>query len=137
MPSAFVYQIRYDASQEVDQDLLPLDNTANERPDWFEYWTIRTFLHTQPLDDNVFYGFLSPRFKSKTNLSGEEVHEFIRRHGDTADVLLFTPSLHLSAYYLIIAAGGAMGGLLVAGLAPLLFPADFDIDRKSVVRERV
>jgi|SRR5271155_1851568 len=81
MTSAFVYQIRYDASQEVDHDLLPWDNTANERP-----WTIRTFLRTQPLDENAFYGFLSPRFKSKTNLSGKEVHEFIRRHGDTADV---------------------------------------------------
>jgi hypothetical protein len=100
MTSAFVYQIRYGASQEGDHDVLPLDNTANERPDWFEYWTMRTFLRTQPLDENSFYGFLSPRFESKTNLSGREVHEFIRRHGDTANVLLFTPSLHLTAYYL-------------------------------------
>jgi hypothetical protein len=100
MISAFVYQILYNASQEVDPDFLPLDNTANERPDWFEYWAIRNFLRTQPLDDNAFYGFLSPRFKAKTNLSGREVHEFIRCHGDSADVLLFSPSLHLTAYYL-------------------------------------
>jgi hypothetical protein len=100
MPSAFVYQIRYDASQEVDRDFLPLDNTANERRDWFEYWPIRTFLRNQPLEENAFYGFLSPRFKSKTNLSGAEVQDFIRRHGAGADVLLFTPSLHLSAYHL-------------------------------------
>jgi hypothetical protein len=100
MTSGFVYQIRYDSSQEVDHDFLPLDNTANERPDWFEYWAIRNFLRTQPLDENAFYGFLSPRFKSKTNLSGREVHEFIRRHGETAEVLLFTPSLHLTAYHL-------------------------------------
>jgi hypothetical protein len=100
MTSAFVYQILYDASQEIDPDLLPLDNTANERPDWFEFWAIRNFLRTQPVDERVFYGFLSPRFKSKTNLSGREVHEFIRRHGDGADVLLFTPSLHLTAYHL-------------------------------------
>jgi hypothetical protein len=80
MTSAFVYQIRCDASPEGDHDLLPFDNTANERPDWFEYWTMRTFLRTQPLDENAFYGFLSPRFKSKTNLSGRHVHEFIHRH---------------------------------------------------------
>ncbi|MGB6309628.1 MAG: hypothetical protein WBF89_17715 [Steroidobacteraceae bacterium] len=98
--SAFVYQIRYDPSAEVDQHLLPLDNTVNERPDWFEYWAIRNFLRTQTLDEKAFYGFLSPRFNSKTNLSGREVHEFIHRHGDGADVLLFTPSLHLSAYHL-------------------------------------
>jgi hypothetical protein len=97
MTSAFVCQIRYDASQEGDHDLPPLGNTANERPGWFEYWTTRTFLRLQPLDENAFYGFLSRRFKSKTNLSGGEVHEFIHRHGDTADVLLFTPSLHLTA----------------------------------------
>ena len=46
-------------------------------------------------------------------------------HGELA-ALKPSPG-HLSAYYLIIAAGGTMGGVLVAGLAPLLFPADFDI----------
>jgi hypothetical protein len=121
MPSAFVYQIRHDASQEVDHDLLSLDNTANERPDWFEYWSIRTFLHTQPLDENTLYGFLSPRFKSKTNLSGREVHEFIRRHGDTADVLLFTPSLHLTAYYLNVFKYGDSCHPGLLGLATRLF----------------
>ncbi len=100
MTSAFVYQIRYDASQGVDHDFLPLDNTANERPDWFEYWAIRNYLQARSLDENAFYGFFSQRFKSKTNLSGREVHDFIRCHGDSADVLLFTPSLHLTAYHL-------------------------------------
>jgi hypothetical protein len=100
MISAFVYQIRYDASQEVDHDFLPLDNTANQRPDWFEYWAIRDFLRSQAMDESAFYGFLSPRFRGKTNLSGKEVQEFIRRHGDSTDVLLFTPSLHLTAYHL-------------------------------------
>lgn len=100
MKSAFIYQICHDASQGVDHDFLRLDNTANERPDWFEYWAIRNFLRARPLDENAFYGFFSPRFRSKTNLSGKEVHEFIRRHGDSADVILFTPSLHLTAYHL-------------------------------------
>jgi hypothetical protein len=131
MPSAFVYQIRYDASQEVDHDFLSLDNTANKRPDWFEYWSIRTFLHTQRLDENALYGFLSPRFKSKTNLSGREVHEFIRRHGDTADVLLFTPSLHLTAYYLNVFKYGDSCHPGLLGLATRLFrrigrPTNFD-----------
>jgi hypothetical protein len=84
MTSAFVYQTRYDASQEGDHDLLPLDNTASERPDWFEYWTMRTLLRTQPLNENVFYGFLSPRFKSKTNLSGREVDSSVSPLGYSA-----------------------------------------------------
>jgi len=45
-------------------------------------------------------------------------------HGELA--ALKPSPRHLSAYYLTIAAGGALGALLVAGLAPLLFKADFD-----------
>jgi hypothetical protein len=131
MTSAFVYQILYDVSQEIDHDLLLLDNTANERPDWFEYWTIRNFLRTQPLDESALYGFLSPRFKSKTNLSGRDVLEFIRRHGDTADVLLFTPSLHLTAYYLNVFKYGDSCHPGLVNLATRIFrrigrPTNFD-----------
>jgi hypothetical protein len=121
MTSAFVHQICYDAVQEVDGNFIPLDNTANERPDWFEYWAIRNFLRTQPLDENSFYGFLSPRFKSKTNLSGKEVHEFIRRHGDAAHVLLFTPSLHLTAYHLNVFKYGDVCHPGLLGLATRFF----------------
>ncbi len=121
MTSAFVYQIRYDASVEVDRDFLALDNTANARPDWFEYWATRNFLRTQPLDENAFYGFLSPRFESKTNLSGREVHEFIRRHGEFADVLLFTPSLHLTAYHLNVFKYGDVCHPGLLGLAARFF----------------
>jgi hypothetical protein len=121
MISAFVYQIRYDVSQEVDQDFIPLDNTANERPDWFEYWAIRNFLCTHSLDENAVYGFLSPRFKSKTNLSGKEVHEFIRRHADTAHVLLFTPSLHRTAYHLNVFKYGDICHPGLLGLAARFF----------------
>ena len=46
-------------------------------------------------------------------------------HGELASL---KPSpRHLSAYYLTIAAGGALGGLLIAVLAPMLLPGDFDI----------
>ncbi len=46
-------------------------------------------------------------------------------HGELASL---KPSpRHLSAYYLTIAAGGALGGLLIAAVAPLLLPGDFDI----------
>ena len=46
-------------------------------------------------------------------------------HGELASL---KPSpRHLTAYYLTIAAGGALGGLLIAAVAPLLLPGDFDI----------
>ena len=41
------FQIFYnDATRAaVDPAFQPLDNSANERPDWYEYWPIRRFFH--------------------------------------------------------------------------------------------
>ena len=49
-----------------------LDNLANPRPDWFEYWPIRRFLLEQALDESAFYGFFTPKFSHKTGLSHEQ-----------------------------------------------------------------
>jgi hypothetical protein len=71
MPAIFIYQIlnHYTKPGDLDPGFLVLDNSSNERPDWFEYWPIRKFLLSEPLDEESFYGFLSPKFKYKTNLS--------------------------------------------------------------------
>ncbi|HME38968.1 MAG TPA: hypothetical protein VKG63_08390 [Steroidobacteraceae bacterium] len=97
-----IYQIlnHYTSRQELDPDFGVLDNSSNERPDWFEYWPIRRFLLTEALDENAFYGFLSPKFKLKTSLSAADVREFILAADGTAEVILLSPSIHNSAYYL-------------------------------------
>ena len=43
---ARIHQIYYSEQTraELDPGFLPLDNSANERPDWREYWPIRRFL---------------------------------------------------------------------------------------------
>jgi hypothetical protein len=46
-------------------------------------------------------------------------------HGELA--ALKPAPRHLSAYYLTIAAGGALGGLFIAVLAPILFRGDIDL----------
>jgi hypothetical protein len=101
MSEMFIYQIRshYTKKEDLDPSCLVLDNSANERPDWYEYWPIRRFLLNQPLDEESFYGFLSPRFKEKTNLSSAAVRDFVNREGSAADIVIFSPSLHLTAYY--------------------------------------
>ncbi len=76
-----------------------LDNTANERPDWFEYWPIRNYLSSAPLDDAAYYGFFSPRFKQKTNLTAAAVRGFIAAETSSPDAVLFSPSIHNSAFY--------------------------------------
>src|SRR6202161_4802895 len=101
MPQAHIYQIlnHYTPRQDLDPGFEVLDNSSNERPDWYEYWPIRKFLLTESLDENAFYGFLSPKFKLKTNLSAVDVVNFIRESAAETDVVLFTPSIHNSAFY--------------------------------------
>jgi hypothetical protein len=96
------YQIlnHYTSRQDLDPGFDVLDNSTNERPDWYEYWPIRKFLLTESLDEAAFYGFLSPKFKLKTNLSAVDVVNFIQGAAAETDVVLFSPSIHNSAFYL-------------------------------------
>jgi hypothetical protein len=102
MQEMHIYQIlnHYTPRQDLDPGFAVLDNSTNERPDWFEYWPIRRFLLNEALDENAFYGFLSPKFKLKTSLSSAAVRDFILAAGSAADVILLSPSIHNSAYYL-------------------------------------
>ena len=53
------FQIFYDDETRaaLDGRFEPLDNSAGERPDWYEYWPIRNYLRANELRDGVFYGF--------------------------------------------------------------------------------
>lgn len=86
------FQIFYDERTRaaLDRDFAPLDNSENARPDWFEYWPIRNFLAQHRLDETGYYGFLSPAFFMKTQLTGRRVKDFIEQCGD-ADVITFSP----------------------------------------------
>ncbi|MFI4889398.1 MAG: hypothetical protein ACHQIL_02590 [Steroidobacterales bacterium] len=108
MPQAFIYQIlnHYTPRQALDPGFRVLDNSANERPDWYEYWPIRNFLLNEALDEGAFYGFLSPKFKLKTNLDAAHVEALVRDADSSIDVILLTPSIHNSAYYLNVFAHG-------------------------------
>jgi hypothetical protein len=101
MQATHIYQILppYISRQDLDPGFEVLDNSANERPDWFEYWPIRRFLLNEALDEDAFYGFLSPKFKLKTSLNSKVVREFIRAADPKTEVILLSPSIHNSAYY--------------------------------------
>ena len=102
MPPLHVFQIRAPnvSLEDMDPGFDVLDNTANERPDWYEYWPIRRYLLTATLDEQAFYGFLSPRFKQKTNLSAAMLGEFVQTSAAGTEVVLFSPSIHNNAYHL-------------------------------------
>jgi hypothetical protein len=100
MPAVHIYQIYYSPDPLLDPGFTPLDNTVNLRPDWFEYWPMRNFLLREALDDEAFYGFLSPRFKQKTNLDAADVRAFAAQCAPDTEVILLSPSIHNSAFFL-------------------------------------
>jgi hypothetical protein len=101
--SARVFQISY--SPEIRKTLDPgfevMGDESNPRPEWFEYWHIRSFLKSEVFDENTFYGFFSPKFKEKTKLSADKVFDYIEHHKES-DVILFSPYLDQSALFLNI-----------------------------------
>lgn len=100
MSIADIFQIVYSDETKKSRDIgfLELDNTENLRPDWFEYWPIRNFLLKNELDENKFYGFLSPKFYSKTKLTSDEVISFCHKNTH-ADVISFFPVCDISAVF--------------------------------------
>jgi hypothetical protein len=102
MPRSEIYQIFYSAESRarLDPGFIPLDNLANERPDWREYWPIRRFLLGGALEPDIFYGFLSAKFGAKTGLDAASVHGIIDRHGADADVVAISPFFNHSALFL-------------------------------------
>ena len=85
-----IYQIFFDSESEknLDRGFSALDNTENARPDWYEFWVIKKFLEKNILEEDVWYGFLSPKFFSKKGLKSENVYEILDSFGDQGDVIL-------------------------------------------------
>ena len=101
----------------VEPGWLKLDNRANPRPDWFEYWPLRQHLLNTPLDEGAFYGFFSPKFSAKTQLSHAQVTRFVQdAAGEGADVVLFSPQPDMGAFFLNVFEQGETfdAGLIVA-----------------------
>jgi len=96
------YQIFYDAETFAHRDpgFEVLDNMSNRRPDWREYWPIRNFLLTnENLEEDAYYGFLSPKFREKTGLSAQDVYDFLERGSPSVDVFSFSPFFDQAAMF--------------------------------------
>ncbi len=74
-----IHQIHYDAASRsmLDPGFIPLDNSGDARPDWYEFWAIRKYLLTHELRDDHWYGFLSPKFALKTGLTARNVQDLL------------------------------------------------------------
>jgi len=101
MQQSYIYQIFYDdlSKQMLDPGFIPLDNTSSEHPDWYEFWPILRFLRETPLNDGVWYGFLSPKFAMKTRMDSRMVSEFLQSYSHV-DVAIFNAGWGQIAYFL-------------------------------------
>ena len=101
MTTARIHQIYYSTAthEQLDPGFIPLDNLANKRPDWREYWPIRRYLLENPPEGDQFIGFFSPKFAEKTGLNAAAVQEFIARQPDDTDVILLSPFFDQIAGY--------------------------------------
>jgi len=133
-----LYQIAYSeqSHSEIEPGYLVLDNLGNERPDWYEYWPIRRFLQNETLDENAFYGFFSPKFGKKTQLTYEQVFAFIRQHAEKTDVFLFSPQPDMGAFFLnVFEQGEAFDPGLIESYEMLLQQIGLQLDLRSLVMD--
>ena len=97
-----IYQIYYndETRQSIPSGFIPLNNIKNERPDWREFWPIRNFLISNTLEDDIYYGFFSPRFSEKTGLDPKKVHEFIQQCDAENQLIHFSPYWDMNSFFL-------------------------------------
>jgi hypothetical protein len=95
------YQICYspETLASVPEGFHVLDYTDNSRPDWREFWPIRQFLLNNYLADDIFYGFLSPKFSHKTGLNFASISEFINSNYTNQDIVTFSPFWDLCSIF--------------------------------------
>lgn len=97
---AFTIAYNHEIFSSTVSPFIPLDHTANERNDWQEYWPIRKYLHTNQLEEDSLYGFLSPRFTEKTGLSGSQLVDFVAKEGFDKDIVTISPQPDMGAMFL-------------------------------------
>jgi len=81
MSKAKIFQIYYDdqSKSQLDAGFIGLDNTSADTDGWYEFRPIFDYLKANTLEEDVWYGFLSPKFKSKTGCDSAYVYEFLDR----------------------------------------------------------
>ncbi|MEO8297185.1 MAG: hypothetical protein ABI574_05185 [Burkholderiales bacterium] len=105
MADIHLHLIAYDDASRRDCEpaYAVLDNHANPRPDWREYWPIRDALLNQSLDEQAWYGFFSHKFQAKTGLTHAQAVAFVEQvaaRPEGADVVMFSPQFDMSAFFL-------------------------------------
>lgn len=91
MSDAHLFQIFYDevTKSKLDPGFTPLNNTKNERPDWYEYLPISQCFSKIDINDDDYFGVFSPKFFEKTGMTSFDVRKSIEKID--SDVISFSP----------------------------------------------
>lgn len=96
-----IFQIFYDEQSRasIAPDFIALDNMKNTRPDWYEFWPMINFLNSNYLEENTWYGFLSPKFEMKSGFSSSFVINVLEQYNQNFDVALFSGGWDQLSYF--------------------------------------
>jgi hypothetical protein len=134
-----VFQIYFkpELKQHCDPLFTPLDNTDNPRPDLRE-WDVWNRNHEAILEQNLdHWGYVSWKFKEKTNLTGEQVFNFINTNPGY-DVYLFNPCIINEAVFANSWEQGDIHHPNISGIGnKFLAKLNYkDVDVKSMILDR-
>ena len=113
-----------------------LNNIANERPDWYEYWAIRTFLMNEKLEEGKYYGFFSPKFEIKTGINSVELRKIVCEINGNPDVIFVCPQPEVGAIFKNVYHGSEFtdnGSLETA--SKIFLKSNLNIDIKSMIQD--
>ena len=96
-----IYQIFYDqrTKESLDPGFIPFDNCNPDESEWYEFLPILNFLNSNELENNVWYGFLSPKFVDKVGATSSDIKEIIHQSDGRANVILLSPEWDQVAYF--------------------------------------
>lgn len=100
MKNIKIYQCFYNKDQEKDLDksFFKLDNTKNLKPELREYY-LNNICYEKSIEENLdLWGVFSWSYKSKINISGEEILNIIQQNTEK-DVYFFNPYYTTSLMY--------------------------------------
>lgn len=95
-----IHQIYYDkrSKESLDPGFIPLNNEMGD-PRWFEFSAIRNFFENNEISDDVYYGFLSPKFYGKTGLTSTHLYNKLLDIEDNADAVIVNSAWDQIAYF--------------------------------------
>lgn len=133
-----VFQIYYkpELIQHLDPAFTPLSNVDNPHPELRE-WDVWNRHHEGILDQKLdYWGYVSWKFKDKTNLTGQQVFDFINANPGH-DVYLFNPCIINEA---VFANSWEQGDIHHPNISAIgnkfLQKLGYDVDVKSMVLDR-